>query len=163
MYSREYRNKDIRLRQHHRNAKFIKKSKEGAVDKEYPKMKLGVWNAAEAATQDFQRLVNTVAGELELKAMDVMGLCEANVYPNTVTSCLKIPGYTLEVGNGVKKDVGANARVIAYVSESVEYKRLNELEARSEMPAIWHGKENKIHTRCGLQRAQELERQCSRT
>ena len=100
-------------------------------------MKLGVWNAAEAATQDFQRLVNVVACELEMKAMDVMGLCEANVYPNTVTSCLKIPGYTLEVGNGVKKDIGANARVIAYVSESVEYKRLNELEARSEMPAIW--------------------------
>ena len=66
-----------------------------------------------------------------------MGLCEANVYPNTITSCLKIPGYSLEVGRGVKKDVGANARVIAYVSETVEYKRLDELEERSEMPAIW--------------------------
>ena len=65
-------------------------------------MKLGCWNAAEAATQDFQRIVNNVVCELELKALDVMGLCEANVYQNTVTSCLKIPGYSLEVGNGVK-------------------------------------------------------------
>ena len=63
-------------------------------------MKLGCWNAAEAATQHFQKIVNVAASELELKELDVLGICEANVYPNTVTSCLKIPGYSLEVGNG---------------------------------------------------------------
>ena len=101
VYSTEYQNKDVRTGQNHNTAKFVKKSKEGTVDNVCTKMKLGVWNAAEAATQDFQRLVNTVASELELKSMDVMGLCEANVYPNTITSCLKIPGYKLEVGRGV--------------------------------------------------------------
>ena len=100
-------------------------------------MKLGCWNAAEAVTQDFQKIVNIVASELELKELDVMGICEANVYPNTVTSCLKIPGYSLEVGNGVKKDTGANARVICYISDTVEYKRRSDLEARNQMSAIW--------------------------
>ena len=137
MYKTEYQNKDVRTGQNHNAAKSVKNSKEGTVENVCTQMKLGVWNAAEAATQDFQRLVNTVACELELKTMDVMGLCEANVYPNTITSCLKIPGYNLEVGRGVKKEVGANARVIAYVSDEVEYKRLEELEERSEMPAIW--------------------------
>ena len=67
MYSREYQNKDVRTGQNHNTAKFVKKSKEGTVENVCTKMKLGFWNAAEAATQDFQRLVNTVAGELELK------------------------------------------------------------------------------------------------
>ena len=130
-------NKDVRTGQHHTAAKLVKKSKGGNAEKVCTTMKLGVWNAAEGATQDFQRLVNTVASELEVKKMDVLGLCEANVYPNTITSCLKIPGYNLEVGRGVKKDVGANARVVAYISEAIDYKRCEELEKRSEMPAIW--------------------------
>ena len=100
-------------------------------------MRLGCWNGAEAATQDFQKIVNTVAAELEVKDLDVFGICEANVFPNTVTSCLKIPGYTLEVGNGVNKATGANARVICYVSDALEYKRRSDLEDRNTMPAIW--------------------------
>ena len=137
MYSTEYQNKYVRTRQNHSTAKPIKKGRENSEKPVCTQLKLGVWNAAEAATQDFQRLVNIVACELELKTMDVLGLCEANVYPNTITSCLKIPGYSLEVGRGVKKDEGANARVVAYISDEVEYKRLEDLEERSEMPAIW--------------------------
>ena len=137
MSSTEYQDKDVRIWKDHTATKNVNKHAEGKVEIECTQLKLGVWNAAEGATQDFQRLVNIVACELELKSIDVMGLCEANVYPNTVKSCLNIPGYSLEVGRGVKKDVGANARVIAYVSDEVEYKRLEELEERSEMPAIW--------------------------
>ena len=67
-------NKDVRMGQHHTAAKLVKKSKGENAEKVCTTMKLGVWNAAEGATQDFQRLVNTVACELELKKMDVLGL-----------------------------------------------------------------------------------------
>ena len=73
-----------------------------------------------------------VAATLESDNLDVLGLCEANVYPNTIQSCLKIPGYSLEVGSGVKKETGANARVVCYVSEAVEYKR------RTDLEDCWH-------------------------
>ena len=82
MFSTEYQNKDVRIWKDHTAAKNVKKHVEGKVKNECTQLKLGVWNAAEGATQDFQRLVNIVACELELKAIDVMGLCEANVYPN---------------------------------------------------------------------------------
>ena len=75
MYSTEYQNKDVRTRQNHNAVKSVKKGMGGSEKPVCTQLKLGVWNAAEAATQDFQRLVNIVACELELKTMDVLGLC----------------------------------------------------------------------------------------
>ena len=72
----------------------------------------------------------------ELK-MDILGIVEANIYPNTITDGLKIAGYNMEIGRGVEKEVGANARVIVYISKDLDYKRRRDLEELSEMPTIW--------------------------
>ena len=57
-------NKDIRARN---DDKICSSATRSTVEDACTKMKLGCWNGAEAATQDFQRIVNVVAAELELK------------------------------------------------------------------------------------------------
>ena len=100
-------------------------------------LKLGAWNCAEAANQNFEKVVNKVATVIEELELDIIGLSEANVYPNTIMEGLKIPGYNMEVGRGIEKEVGANARVLMYISEELDYKRRSDLEEESTIPAIW--------------------------
>ena len=83
------------------------------------------------------RLVNRVAATIEELKLDIIGISEANIYPNTIKEGLKIAGYNMEIGRGVEKEVGANARVIMYISTELDYKRRTDLEAWSKMPAIW--------------------------
>ena len=100
-------------------------------------MKVGAWNAAESATQNFERIVNRVAATIEELELNIIGISEANIYPNTIKEGLKIAGYNMEIDKGVEKEVGANARVIMYISTELDYKRRRDLEEMSEMPAIW--------------------------
>ena len=100
-------------------------------------VKVGAWNAAESATQNFEKIVNRVAITIEELKMDILGIVEANIYPNTIKDGLKIAGYNMEIGRGVEKEVGANARVIVYISKDLDYKRRRDLEELSEMPTIW--------------------------
>merc|ERR1711971_342230 len=92
-----------------------KYDKEGKQEKKIGnenRLKVGSWNAAESATQNFEKIVNRVAITMEDLKMDILGIVEANIYPNTIKDGLKIAGYNMEVGRGVEKEVGANARVI---------------------------------------------------
>ena len=43
-------------------------------------IKIGGWNCAEGATQDFQILVNDLNIALETQELDILGISEANVY-----------------------------------------------------------------------------------
>ena len=99
-------------------------------------IKVGAWNADESATQNFEKIVNRVAITIEDLKMDILGIVEANIYPNTITDGLKIAGYNMEIGRGVEKEVGANARVIVYISKDLDYKRRRDLEELSEMPTV---------------------------
>ena len=51
---------------------------------------MGAWNAAESATQNFERIVNRVAATKEELELDIIGISEANIYPNTIKDGLKI-------------------------------------------------------------------------
>ena len=42
---------------------------------------------------------------------------------------LQIEGYSLEVGEGLRKEENANARICVYVSEYIQYQRRRDLEA----------------------------------
>ena len=112
-------------------------SKNGYKKKPENQVKVGAWNAAESATQNFERIVNRVAATVEELELDIIGISEANIYPNTIKEGLKIAGYNMEIGRGVEKEEGANARVVMYISTELDYKRRKDLEELSEMPAIW--------------------------
>ena len=87
--------------------------KNGYKKKPENQVKVGAWNAAESATQNKAATVE----ELEL---DIIGISEANIYPNTIKEGLKIAGYNMEIGRGVEKEEGANARVVMYISTELD-------------------------------------------
>ena len=95
-------------------------SKNGYKKKPENQVKVGAWNAAESATQNFERIVNRVAATVEELELDIIGISEANIYPNTIKEGLKIAGYNMEIGRGVEKEEGANARVVMYISTELD-------------------------------------------
>ena len=117
--------------------KYYKEGKQEKKIGNENRLKVGSWNAAESATQNFEKIVNRVAITMEDLKMDILGIVEANIYPNTIKDGLKIAGYNMEVGRGVEKEVGANARVIMYITTEIDYKRRRDLEEMSEMPTVW--------------------------
>ena len=101
------------------------------------KLKIGSWNMAIAATQPHAANVNLTSQTLEDENLDVLGICECNIFPSTHLEGLKIKGYSLEIGEGVNRPTDGNARVAMYVSENVQYTRRRDLEERSSMPQVW--------------------------
>ena len=90
-----------------------------------------------AATQPHAANVNLTSQTLEDENLDVLGICECNIFPSTHLEGLKIKGYSLEIGEGVNRPTDGNARVAMYVSENVQYTRRRDLEERSTMPQVW--------------------------
>ena len=115
--------------------KGLRKGKDKTQGKE--KLKIGSWNMAIAATQPHAANVNLTSQILEDESLDVLGICECNIFPSTHLERLKIKGYSLEIGEGVNRPTDGNARVAMYISENVQYTRRRDLEERSSMPQVW--------------------------
>ena len=92
---------------------------------------------ATAATQPHAANVNMTSQALEDEKLDVLGICECNIFPTTNQESIQIKGYNLEVGAGLNKHMYGYARVAMYISNDIQYKRRNDLEERSTMPAVW--------------------------
>ena len=90
-----------------------------------------------AATQPHAANVNLTSQTLEDENLEVLGICECNIFPSTHQEGLKIRGYSLEIGEGVNRPTDGNARVAMYISENVQYTRRRDLGERSSMPQVW--------------------------
>ena len=54
------------------------------------KLKIGSWNMATAATQPHAANVNMTSQALEDEKLDVLGICECNIFPTTNQESIQI-------------------------------------------------------------------------
>ena len=95
------------------------------------KGKLVIWNKGNSRFQAKKVDIEVI---LDKYKPLVMGILEANMGVNTLTSTLGIDGYLLERDNLIEE--GCRTRTAVYISEKLDYRRRKDLEIKGS-PAIW--------------------------